>query len=175
MAIYEFEGRVPNIDPTAYVSKEATIIGDVTIGPLCFIGPGARIKGDYGTIVVNRETSIQENCVLHARPGETCLIGSRVNVGHGAIIHGGKVDDGAVIGMGSIVSDFSHVGEKSIIAEGAVIKSGQIIEPRSIVVGIPGKVVGKVKPQIEEEYEHFKDIYVGLCKRYKTGLKKISD
>ncbi len=170
MSVYAFEDRTPEISELAYVSPEATVVGDVTIGPGCFIGPGARIKGDYGTIVIGKETSIQENCVVHARPGERCEIGGRVNVGHGAIIHGGFVGDGAVIGMGAIVSDFAEVGAGAIVAEGCTVISRQKIPEKSIAVGVPAKIVGVVTDDVRLSYERFKDIYVDLSRRYREGL-----
>ena len=175
MAIYRFEERTPRVSADAYVSPNATIVGDVVIGPGCFIGPGARIKGDYGAIVVGDETSIQENCVVHARPGERCEIGSRVNVGHGAIIHGGFVGDGAVVGMGAIISDFSIIGENAIVAEGCVVPARMEIPERKIAVGIPAKIIGDVTDETIETYETYKDIYADLSRRYKTGLVRIDD
>lgn len=173
MTVYAFEDRRPVISDEAYVSPEATVVGDVTIGPGCFIGPGARIKGDYGTIVIGGETSIQENCVVHARPGERCEIGGRVNVGHGAIIHGGFIGDGAVIGMGAIVSDFAQVGAGAIVAEGCVVIAKQQVPERSIAVGVPAKIAGEVTDDVRLAYERFKDIYVTLSKRYRDGLRPI--
>jgi carbonic anhydrase/acetyltransferase-like protein (isoleucine patch superfamily) len=87
MAIYEFEGCVPSIASNAYVDEDAKVIGDVRIGEQCFIGPGARISGDYGTIIIGNTTNIQENCALHARINETCSVGNHVHIGHGALIH----------------------------------------------------------------------------------------
>jgi len=175
MAIYRFEERTPRVSTDAYVSSEATIVGDVVIGPGCFIGPGARIKGDYGAIVVGDETSIQENCVVHARPGERCEIGSRVNVGHGAIIHGGFVGDGAVVGMGAIISDFAKIGVHAIVAEGCVVPGRMEIPEKKIAVGIPAKVIGDVTDETIAIYEKYKDIYADLSRRYKTGLVRIDD
>jgi carbonic anhydrase/acetyltransferase-like protein (isoleucine patch superfamily) len=175
MAIYRFEERIPRVSVDAYVSPEATIVGDVVIGPGCFIGPGARIKGDYGAIVVGDETSIQENCVVHARPGERCEIGSRVNVGHGAIIHGGFVGDGAVVGMGAIISDFATIGDYAIVAEGCVVPAKMEIPERKIAVGVPAKVIGDVTDETVATYEKFKDIYVDLSRRYKTDLVRTDD
>ncbi len=173
MSVYAFEGRIPAISDKAYISPEATVVGDVTIGPECFIGPGARIKGDYGTIVIGKETSIQENCVVHARPDQRCEIGARVNIGHGAIIHGGFIRDGAVIGMGAIVSDFAEVGAGAIVAEGCVVISRQKIPDKSIAVGVPAKIVGEVTDDVRSSYERFKDIYADLSRRYKKGLRPI--
>ncbi len=173
MSVYAFEDRIPAISDKAYISPQATIVGDVTIGPGCFVGPGARIKGDYGTIVIGKETSIQENCVVHARPGQRCEIGGRVSIGHGAIIHGGVVGDGAVIGMGAIVSDFAEIGAGAIVAEGCVVISRQKVPERSIAVGVPAKIVGEVSEDVRSAYERFKDIYVDLSERYKKGLRAI--
>jgi len=173
MAVYSFEGRIPRIGQSSYVSEDATIIGDVEIGEKCFIGPGAKIKGDYGKIVIGSCTSIQENCVVHARPGMECRIGNYVTVGHGAIVHTAEIKDYAVIGMGSIVSDFAKVGVWAVIGEGAVVKNNQVIEDESIAVGVPAKIIGKVDEEYKRTWMGFKEIYVGLCERYKNGLKKI--
>jgi len=174
VAVYSFDNRTPNISEGAYISTEATIIGDVTIGPGCFIGPGARIKGDYGSIAIGRETSIQENCVIHSRPGERCEIGIRVNVGHGAIIHGSAIGDGAVVGMGAIVSDFAEVGRWAIVGEGCVVPAKTKIPDEKIAVGVPAKIVGDVTDEVKRMYDNFKDIYIDLARRYPRELKKIS-
>jgi carbonic anhydrase/acetyltransferase-like protein (isoleucine patch superfamily) len=169
MALYEFEGKSPKIGKETYVAESADIIGDVVIGDKCYIGPGARIKGDYGSIRIGNETAIQENCVLHARPDETCSVGNQVNVGHGAILHNCTIKDGAVIGMGAIVSDWAVVEENAIVAEGCVVKQRQVIPAKKVAVGVPAKIVG----ESTEEWNKLKGIYVKLAKRYQTGLKKI--
>ena len=111
MTIYSFEGKVPNIGTGTFVFDEATIIGDVTIGQDCYIGAGAVIRGDYGTIIIQDRTAIEDNATIHARPGETCHIGSDVTIGHGSIIHNATLEDFCVIGMGAIVSDYARVGK----------------------------------------------------------------
>jgi carbonic anhydrase/acetyltransferase-like protein (isoleucine patch superfamily) len=173
MAIYAFEGKKPKIGRTSYISSEATIIGDVTIGEGCFIGPGARIKGDYGTIVIGDNTSIQENCVLHARPECKTTIGNYVTVGHGAIVHTAEVKDYAVIGMGSIVSDFARIGVWAVVGEGAVVKNNQEIGDACIAVGVPAKVIGKVDEEYKNTWLKFKNIYIGLCERYRNAIVKV--
>lgn len=173
MSVYEFEGRIPKIGKNTYISKSASIIGDVTIGDGCFIGPGARIKGDYGKVIIGDETSVQENCVIHARPDEVCKIGNRVNVGHASTLHGCTVEDNAIIGMGSIISDWAVIGEWAVVGEGAVVKQNQKIPDGKICVGVPAKIIGNVKEDYKKEYEYFKDIYVELAKRYPKNLKEI--
>ena len=173
MTVYEFEGRRPKIGGSSFIAESADIVGDVTIGERCFIGPGAKIKGDYGKIAIGDDTSIQENCVLHARPGERTEIGNKVTVGHGSIIHGAFLRDYCVIGMGAIVSDFAVVGEWGVVAEGCVVKSRQEIPPESIAVGIPAKIIGKIDQDYKDQWTKYKGIYSDLAGRYPVGLKKI--
>ncbi len=173
--IYEFEGKRPKIGKGSYVAESAVIIGDVNIGERCFIAPGAVLRGDYGSIVIGDGTAIEDNVVVHARPGETTVIGKRVTIGHGAIIHTPKIDDWAVIGMGAIVSDFAEVGRWAAVGEGAVVKNNQKIPEERIAVGVPAKVLDrKISEEYKRQWTEFKKIYEGLAeKRYPEGLRKI--
>jgi len=172
MAIRSFEGKVPRIGAGTYVHPSADVLGDVTIGENCWIGPGARLRGDYGAIVLGRHTSIEDNCVIHARPGEVCTIGNWVTIGHGAIIHNTtKINDYAVIGMGAIVSDWTVIGEWAVVGEGAVVKQRQEIPAEHIAVGVPAKILEKrVDAAYKAEWTRFKAIYVDLARRYPGGL-----
>lgn len=173
LGVYEFEGRVPYISPTAYVDEDAKVVGDVKIGAQCYIGPGARIRGDYGTIVIGDRTSVQENCVLHARINEKCEVGSHVQIGHGAILHNCTVKDYAVIGVGAVVSDYATVGVWSIIGEGAVVTSGQSVPDGKVAVGIPAKTIRDVQDSDKQVWSKYKDAYADLALRYPKGLKRI--
>ena len=173
LTIHEFEGHVPSVAPTAYVDEDAKVVGDVGIGAQCYIGAGARIRGDYGSIIIGDKTSVQENCVIHARMNEKCEVGSHVQIGHGAILHNCTVRDYAVIGVGAIVSDYSTVGVWSIVGEGAVVASGASIPDGKVAVGIPAKVVRDVSAADKEVWSKYKDIYADLALRYPKGLKRI--
>ena len=173
MAVYEFEGRVPVIGKTSYVSSSASVIGKVTIGEVCYVAPGAVVKGDYGEIRIGDGCSVQDNVIIHARPDELTVIGDNVTLGHGCIIHNATVKNEAVIGMGAIVSDYSVVGEWAIVGEGAVVRQNFEIPNEKIAVGVPAKVIGDVKEHHKEELTKFKSIYRDLSKRYPTGLKEI--
>jgi len=174
MAIFEFEGRVPRIPESCYVDKTATIIGLVELGEECFIGPGARIKGDYGHIRIGNRTSVQENCVIHARPGCETNIGSNVTVGHGAVLHGATVGDNTVIGMAAVVPDEVRIGEYCIVAEGSVLANGTEVPERSVVMGIPGKVRKSLTPDMEKYIHMSAGIYKDLGPRYKASLNEIT-
>ncbi len=175
MVVYEFEGRIPSIGRDSYVSHSSSVIGKVTIGEKCYIAPGAVIKGDYGEIEIGNGTSIQDNVVIHARPGEKTTIGDNVTLGHGCIVHNAQVKDEAVIGMGAIISDYATVGRWCIIGEGAVVKAKSDIPDGKIVVGVPAKVIGDIQEHHKEELTKFKQIYKDLAKRYPSGLKKIQE
>ncbi|WP_297217959.1 gamma carbonic anhydrase family protein [Thermoplasma sp.] len=169
--IYEFEGRIPDIDPTAYVSENATVIGKVKIGKEVWIGPGAVLRGDYGEIEVGDYSAIEDNCVIHARPGEKTFIGQHVTIGHLSVIHTGRIRDWAVIGMGSTVSDFAVVGVWAAIGEGAVVKNRQEIPDEAIAVGVPAKVIGKIDEDYKKLWTDYKHNYNTFSSRYKTNLK----
>jgi len=172
VAVYSFEDKMPRLGEGTFVHPSADVFGDVTIGQGCWIGPGARLRGDYGTIIVGDYTSIEDNCVIHARPGEVTTIGNWVTVGHGAIIHNAKlVADYAVIGMGAIVSDWAVVGRWAVVGEGAVVRQGQEVPAEHIAVGVPARLLEKtVNAAYQAEWTRFKRLYVDLARRYQQGL-----
>jgi carbonic anhydrase/acetyltransferase-like protein (isoleucine patch superfamily) len=174
MSIYEFENKKPKIGNGSFVFKSADVIGDVVIGKNCYIGPGARIRGDYGSIIIKDDTAIEENVVIHARPRDKTNIGSKVTIGHGSIIHNATIDDWAVIGMGAIVSDWAEIGKWAVIAEGSVVKNKQKIPDKSIAIGVPAKVVSKISLDYEKQWTEYKKIYTDLAiKRLPSFLKEI--
>ncbi|MHA2031026.1 MAG: gamma carbonic anhydrase family protein [Candidatus Kariarchaeaceae archaeon] len=179
MAIWRFEDKYPIVGDTTYVAQSADVIGNVEIGENCYIGPGARIRGDYGRVVIGDGCSIQENVVIHARPDDQTTIGNNVTVGHGALLHNCSIDDNAVVGMRSIVSDFAHLKEWSILGEGALAKNSFVLDEGDIAVGVPAKVIGNVnsKPKTKEELWGYKLKYQEMAKRHIAdgALEKIRD
>ncbi|MGQ9593857.1 MAG: gamma carbonic anhydrase family protein [Anaerolineae bacterium] len=175
MAIYAFEGRTPKIGPNTYIHPSAEVIGLVTIGAGCWIGPGARIRGDYGEVVIGDGTSVEDNCVVHARPGEITRIGNHVTLGHGCVVHNATVEDWAVIGMGAVVSDWAVVEEWAVVGEGAVVRQNQRIPAQHIAVGVPARLLENrwVDEGYQAEWAHFKHTYTDLARRYPQGLKRL--
>jgi phenylacetic acid degradation protein len=172
MALYDFEGKRPHINSGTFVPETADIIGDVVIGHDCFIGVGARLRGDYGRIIIGDSTSVQENVVIHARDGGETRVGSNVQLGHGCILHNATVQDNAVIGVGAILTDFSVVGDWAIIGEGAVVRGE--IEGGKVAVGVPAKVIAEVTEAQKKEWTYYKEKYAELARdRYPKGLKRI--
>ena len=139
--IYSWDGIVPVIDPTAFVHPEAVVIGDVIIGPACYVGPGAVLRGDFGRIVMEVGSNLQETCVVHAFPGKDVVIEEAGHIGHGAVLHGCRIGRNAMVGMNAVVMDEAVVGADSIVAALAFVKAGAQIPPRSLAVGSPANVL----------------------------------
>jgi carbonic anhydrase/acetyltransferase-like protein (isoleucine patch superfamily) len=175
MTLYEFEGKKPLVREGSYVFESADVVGNVRIGKGCYVGPGARIRGDYGRIEVGDFTAIEDNVVVHARPDDATTIGSHVTIGHGAVVHNATVKDWSVIGMGAIVSDWAEVGVWGVVAEGAVVKNHDKIPDGKVAIGVPAKVVADVDERFKAAWTSFKEIYVQLAsKRYPESLRKMS-
>lgn len=174
MTIGSFEGKTPQVGAGTYVHPSADVFGDVTIGDECWIGPGARIRGDYGTIVVGDSCSVEDNAVIHVRPGEVATIGNWVTIGHSAVIHNVKVvHDYVIVGMGAVVSDWAVIGEWAVIAEGAVVRQRQEISPEHIAVGVPARLLEKrVSEEYKAQWTSFKKTYVELARRYREGYQE---
>jgi phenylacetic acid degradation protein len=174
MPIYEFEERKPQIGKGTFIFPSADVIGDVVLGENCYIGPGARIRADYGAIRIGNNTAVEENVVIHARPNEKTIIGDFVTIGHAAIIHNAEIHDWVIVGMGAIISDYAEIRKWAVIAEGAVIKNKAIIPEKAIAVGIPGKVVAEITSDYKRQWIEYKKIYSDLARqRFPASLKKI--
>lgn len=148
MGYYSFEGRIPRVAEGAFVHPEATLIGEVEIGEGCYIGAGARLRGDWGRIVVGPGTNIQENCVIHVKPEQTVVIGPACHIAHGAILHGPVLGYHVVVGMGAIIMDEAVLGDECCIAAGALVPARMHVPPGMLVMGSPGKVVGAVSKEL---------------------------
>ncbi len=166
MAIYRFEDRVPQVDESAFVAESALVIGDVRIEKNAYIGHGAILRGDYGTIVIGEGTAIEEGVIIHARPDDKAVFGKHVTVGHGAMIHNARINDNAVIGMRATVSDYSQVGKWAIVGEMSLVKNGQQIPDHIIAVGVPAREVGKVGDKHQTIWGFAKELYVEMGRRY---------
>ncbi len=173
MALYRYGDRVPIIGRASYVSDSARVIGDVRIGNGCYVGHGAILRGDYGTIIIGDGTAVEENAVCHVRPGGILEIKERVTVGHGALIHGATIEDFAVIGIGAVVGFDAVVGEWSIVAEGAVVPRAGKVEARKIVGGVPCLVIGDVEERHRTFWTRGKQLYVDLASDYDEKLVRI--
>ncbi len=145
--VYAIDGLVPVVDPTSFVHPSATLIGDVIVGPGCYIGPGASLRGDFGRLVMGKGANLQDNCIVHGFPGTDTVLEDEAHIGHGAILHGCTVRRNALVGMNAVVMDGAVVGESAFVAAMAFVRAGFEVPARTLVAGIPAKVVRPLEPQ----------------------------
>ena len=171
MMIRRLGAKIPRISPSAFVSEAAYIVGDVEIGEESSVWPGAVLRGDFGSIRIGRQTAIEDNCVIHSgspsAPVGHVSIGDRVIIGHGAVLNCRRIGDQVLIGMNATVLHDVEIGNNCIIGAGSLVSQGMKIPDDSFVVGVPGKVKGKVTPEqlwwINEGYKQ----YLELVREYK--------
>ncbi|MGA8070128.1 MAG: gamma carbonic anhydrase family protein [Halobacteriota archaeon] len=152
-----------------FIASTATVIGNVTIAPGSSVWFGAVIRSDLALIQIGRNTSVQDNAVIHVREGIETRIGDQVTMGHGAIVHGAQIEDTVLIGIGAIILDKARVGKGSIVGAGAVVTEGTQIPRRSLVLGVPGKVVKEVTSEQFQWIEENAKSYTELAQRYLTS------
>jgi phenylacetic acid degradation protein len=141
MPYYAIDGIRPVVHPDAYVHPSAVIIGDAHIGPDCYVAPCAVMRGDFGRLILEAGSNLQDCCVMHGFPNQETVVETLGHIGHGAVLHGCRVGRNALVGMNAVVMDGVIIGESSIIAANAFIKAGMEIPPRSMVVGSPGRIL----------------------------------
>jgi phenylacetic acid degradation protein len=147
LRVWSINGVTPVVDPTAFVHPGAILIGDVVVGADCYIGPAASLRGDFGRIVIHAGANVQDVCVLHGFPGTDTVVEEDGHVGHGAILHGCVVRKNALIGMNAVINDNAVIGESSIVAAMAFVKAGMVVPARTLVAGVPAKVVRELTDQ----------------------------
>jgi len=169
---YQANGIRPLVDVSSYVHPQAVVIGQVTIGKSCYIGPGAVLRGDWGAIEIEDGCNVQENCVIHMFPGLTVKLLAGAHIGHGAVIHGAVIGRNCLVGINSVIMDHVVLGDESIVGGLTFIKEGEQIAPRSVVVGNPGKVIKKVTDEMLRWKTEGTSLYQELPRHCFDELKK---
>ncbi|NKB22478.1 MAG: phenylacetic acid degradation protein PaaY [Alphaproteobacteria bacterium] len=171
--IYSIDGIVPVVDPSAFVHPSATIIGDVIVGKNCYVGPGAALRGDMGRIVMEPRSNMQDGCIAHTFAGGETLLEEAANVGHGAVLHGCHLGKGVLIGMNAVIMDGAHIGDHAFVAALAFVKANFSVPSRSIVAGIPAKIVSEVSDEELRWKQLGDEDYQDIIRRSHASLKKV--
>ena len=171
--IYEFEGFIPVIHPTAFVHPLASVIGNVQIGANVFIGSGAAIRGDIGKIVIEDGCNVQENCIVHMFPGKVVVLKEMAHIGHGAIVHGATVGKNTLIGMNAVLMDDAVIGDECVIGALCFVPAGKEIPNRSVGVGNPVKIVKEVTDKMLGWKTEGTQLYQKLAASSIEGLKEV--
>ncbi len=176
MTLLPYKGRFPKIAPTALVLPGADVIGDVEIGEDASVWFGAVVRGDVNFIRIGDATNIQDRCVVHVTVDKhPTVIGDRVTVGHGAILHGCRVEDACLIGIGAIVLDAAVIGHHSFVAAGALVTPGTVVPPGSLVMGSPAAVKRELAKDEMENLEESARRYVKYASAYREYLAERQD
>jgi carbonic anhydrase/acetyltransferase-like protein (isoleucine patch superfamily) len=158
-----------SIDSSAFIHPLAAIIGEVTIGPRVSVWPTAVIRADSDRISIGADTNVQDGAVLHVDNGFPLVIGERVSIGHRAVLHGATVENDCLIAMGAILLNGVVVGAGSLVGAGAVCREGMRIPPRSVVLGVPGRVAREATSEITARIRQTAVSYLELQAEYKAG------
>jgi carbonic anhydrase/acetyltransferase-like protein (isoleucine patch superfamily) len=165
MMIRPFDGIVPKIAESAFISEAAYIVGDVTIGAFATVWPGAVIRGDYAGITIGPHSNVEDNCVVHC--GTPLVIGREVIVGHGAVIHCARIGDNCLIGSNATLLDGADIGEFCIIGAGSLGPPDAKIPPRSLVMGVPGRIKGRLSDEQVEMLRQGGRSYAEFARKFK--------
>jgi carbonic anhydrase/acetyltransferase-like protein (isoleucine patch superfamily) len=174
MAIYELDGISPRLGDGAWVAENATVIGDVELGPNASVWFGVVIRGDTDTIRIGANSNVQDGSVLHADLGVPLTIGDNVTIGHQVMLHGCTIGDGALIGIQAVVLNNAKIGRNCVVGAGAVVTEGKEFPDNSLIVGAPAKVVRTLDDEAVKKFAHLADHYVENAQRYRRSFRKIS-
>jgi carbonic anhydrase/acetyltransferase-like protein (isoleucine patch superfamily) len=157
--IVTYKEITPTIGKNVFIAPTAVIIGDVTIKDGASIWFNTVLRGDMAPIRVGADTNIQDNCTVHTDFGKPAVIGSRVTVGHNAVVHGCTIDDGCLVGIGAVVLNEAHVKAQTIVAAGSVVREKGVVGPRQLVAGTPAVVKKDLADlpmdRFEQAYRHY--------------------
>ncbi len=173
MPAYAIDGVVPVVDPTAFVHETAVLIGDVIIGPGCYIGPHASLRADFGRIIVGEGSNVQDSAVIHAFPGEDCVLEPASHVGHAAVLHGCHIGSYALIGIGATVLDGATIGADCLVGAGALVTAGTTVPERSLVLGSPARVVRELDDETVAWKRNGTHVYQDLAVRSRQSLVRV--
>ena len=174
--IRPFQGKHPQIHPTAFIEDSAQVIGDVHVGEESSVWFNAVVRGDVFYIRIGDRTNIQDGTVVHVTNGtHATILEDEVTVGHNVTLHGCHIERGCLIGMGAIVMDEVRVGEKSLVAAGALVSPGTVVPPRSLVIGAPAKVKRPLTAEEVAGLDVFWKNYIEYTRVYLAEYGRLSE
>src|SRR5215218_5588428 len=152
-----------------FVAHNATLTGDLRIAVEASFWFNVVVRGDVAPITIGQRVNVQDGAIIHCDTGIPNVIEDDVSIGHGAIVHGKLVGRGTLIGMGAIVLSESTIGKECLIAAGAVVSPKVTIQDRSVVMGVPGRIVRQVNEKDLEYFRVISERYVELAEKYLQG------
>lgn len=170
--IIEYRGRVPKIDPTAFIAPTAVLIGDVEVGAESSIWFGAVLRGDNGPIRIGARSSVQDNAVLHVSEHGKTLVEDDVTIGHCAVMEDCHIMRGALVGSNAVVLGGAVVGERSLVAAGSVVGERAQIPPGVLAAGAPARVKKPIEGEAAGWIAVSAGEYVKLSRSYLAQVRE---
>jgi phenylacetic acid degradation protein len=170
---YSLDGVIPVVHPSAFVHPDAVLIGDVHVGPRCYVGPHASLRGDFGRIELQEGSNVQDSCVLHCFPGRSTNVGPEGHIGHGAVLHGCRVGPGALIGISAVLMDDVVVGAEALVGAHSFLRTGMEVPDRWLVSGSPARRVRELTADELRWKREGRRVYQELAVRCLATLRAV--
>jgi carbonic anhydrase/acetyltransferase-like protein (isoleucine patch superfamily) len=173
MPLFEFEGRKPEVSPTAWIAPTATLVGDVRVEAEASIWYGAVLRADFGPILVRRGANVQDGSVLHGGTDPVTEVGEGATIGHLCVVHGAVIGAEALVGNGATVLDGVIVGRRALVAGGATVPPGMVIPDGMLAAGVPARVIREVSGGAKFWVENNPEVYRDLARRHAAGARPV--
>ena len=173
MPLFEFEGRRPEVSPTAWIAPTATLVGDVRVEAEASIWYGAVLRADFGPILVRRGANVQDGSVLHGGTDPVTEVGEGATIGHLCVVHGAVIGAEALVGNGATVLDGVIVGRRALVAGGATVPPGMVIPDGMLAAGVPARVIREVSGGAKFWVENNPEVYRDLARRHAAGARPV--
>jgi carbonic anhydrase/acetyltransferase-like protein (isoleucine patch superfamily) len=171
MPLFEFEGRRPEVSPTAWIAPTATLIGDVRVEAEASVWYGAVLRADFGPILVRRGANVQDGSVLHGGTDPVTEVGEGATIGHLCVVHGAVIGFEALVGNGATVLDGAIVGRRALVAAGCTVPPGMIVPDDMLAVGVPARIIGEVTDGAKQWVQTNPALYRELARRHAVGAR----
>jgi len=162
----EFEGKRPVVRRGVFIAPNAAVVGDVVLEENSSVWFGAVLRGDRSGIRIGRGTNVQDCAVVHTSAGYEVEVGELVSIAHGAVVHGCRIGRCSLVGMNAVVMNGVEVGEECIVGAGAVVPEHRRFPPRSLILGVPAKVVRSLEDSEVEAVRRNAEVYMKLAQKY---------
>lgn len=173
MAVYEVDGKTPQVDSTAWIADSAQVMGHVTLGPDASVWFGCVLRGDTESMTIGEGSNIQDLTVMHADHGLPLTLGKHVTVGHKVMLHGCTIGDESLIGIGAIVLNGARIGKNCLVGAGSLVTEGKEFPDGSMIMGTPAKVVRQLTPEQIEGLRLSAQHYIDNARMFRATLKKL--
>ena len=174
MPMYAYRGKRPQVAKDAFIAPTAILIGDVTVRSGASVWFGSVLRGDMDRIEIGERSNVQDNSTIHTDENEPTIVAADVTIGHMALVHSAIVDANVLIGQAAVLVGRNRVGTGTVVGAGAVLPEGFEAPPRSLVLGVPARVIREVREEDARWTVGAAAHYVDLSAWYRDNLKEIT-